>query len=173
METQASKSAGQAEVTPTGCCPPFDPATYADREVVWKDQLFVQEHVPSFFHVPIGMGRKIVRAKEQIDAAGASPEHPLMLSDEQSPWGSNLLIEVSRPVPGAEMTQLSGRFFTRVYDGPFKEMGRWAGDMEKAVSDRGQKLQKLYFAYTTCPACAKAYGHNYVVGFAKVADAPN
>jgi hypothetical protein len=29
-------------------------------------------------------------------------------------------------------------------------------------------LKKLYFSYTTCPACAKAYGKNYVVLFAQV-----
>ena len=33
---------------------------------------------------------------------------------------------------------------------------------------RGKKLETLYFGYTTCPACAKAYGENYVVLFAKV-----
>jgi hypothetical protein len=37
------------------------------------------------------------------------------------------------------------------------------------VAARGRKLEKLYFSYTTCPACAKAYGKNYVVLFAKVA----
>jgi len=31
-------------------------------------------------------------------------------------------------------------------------------------------LDKLYFGYTTCPSCAKAYGKNYVVLFAKVDD---
>lgn len=29
---------------------------------------------------------------------------------------------------------------------------------------------ELYFHYTTCPKCAKKYGHNYVVLFTEVAD---
>jgi hypothetical protein len=41
--------------------------------------------------------------------------------------------------------------------------------MRRFVAERGKKLEKLYFAYTTCPACAEAYGKNYVVLFAKVA----
>ncbi|MEK7257207.1 MAG: hydrolase [Bacteroidota bacterium] len=28
---------------------------------------------------------------------------------------------------------------------------------------QGFALKKLYFGYTTCPACAKAYGKNYVL----------
>lgn len=29
-------------------------------------------------------------------------------------------------------------------------------------------MEQLYFAYTTCPKCAKAYGHNWVIVFARV-----
>jgi len=29
-------------------------------------------------------------------------------------------------------------------------------------------MEKLFFFYTTCPKCAKAYGKNYVVLLAKV-----
>jgi hypothetical protein len=41
--------------------------------------------------------------------------------------------------------------------------------MQEYVTQKGEKLDKLYFAYTTCPACAKAYGVNYVIAFARVA----
>jgi hypothetical protein len=40
--------------------------------------------------------------------------------------------------------------------------------MTDRVQAQGRTLEKLYFAYTTCPACAKAYGKNYVIAFAKV-----
>ena len=42
--------------------------------------------------------------------------------------------------------------------------------MREYVASRGEKIEKLYFAYTTCPACAKAYGENYVVLFARIPD---
>jgi hypothetical protein len=158
-------------VTATGCCPPFYPATWDDREVVWNDRLFVRERVRSFLHVPLGMGKKVVRAQARIDAAGARPAQPLMLCDEVSPWHSELYIDVTRPVPGARMDTLSGRFLTRVYEGPFRDEPKWADDMKRRVEAQGRRLEKLYFAYTTCPACAKAYGHNYVVVFAKVGEA--
>lgn len=170
---QTTTTTEPEKVSPTGCCPPVDPSTWSDGEVVWRDHLFVKEHVTSLFHIPLNMGAKIVRAKAKIDAAGAEPSHPLMLSDEKSPWGADLFIDVSKPVPGAEMATLSGTFLTKVYDGPFSDAGKWAEDMKRHVESTGHTMQKLYFAYTTCPRCAKAYGHNYVVLFAKVGDAPS
>jgi len=40
--------------------------------------------------------------------------------------------------------------------------------MEAYVAKKGKQLKKIYFCYTTCPACAKAYGKNYVVLFAQI-----
>jgi hypothetical protein len=91
-----------------------------------------------------------------------------MLSDEKSPWSTDLYIRVTKPVPEAHMTTLSGTFLTRVYEGPYRDAPKWAANMQSFVTARGRTLEKLYFAYTTCPACSKAYGKNYVVLFAKV-----
>ncbi|MEW5847897.1 MAG: hydrolase [Myxococcota bacterium] len=161
-------SPDRAPVAPTGCCPPFDPAPYQDREVVWHDKLFVKEHVRSVFHIPLNMGSIIGHAQEKIVAAGAGPAQPLMLSDEISPWRSDLYIDVTRLVPEMEMATLTGTFLTRVYDGPYRDIPKWVDDMKRHVASRGRVLRKLYFAYTTCPRCAKAYGHNHVVLFAQV-----
>ena len=51
----------------------------------------------------------------------------------------------------------------------FRNMGKGAQDLHQYVQAHARLIEKLYFAYTTCPSCAKAYGHNYVVAFAKVA----
>jgi len=40
--------------------------------------------------------------------------------------------------------------------------------MEDYVKSRDREMEKLYFYYTTCPKCAKHYGKNFVVGFARV-----
>ncbi|MCC6996631.1 MAG: hypothetical protein IT370_18615 [Deltaproteobacteria bacterium] len=156
-------------VRPTGCCPPFDPRPWHEREVVWHDKLFVKEHVHSLLHVPVDMAKVVTRATRKIELAGAQPRQPLMLADDSSLWGCELFLDVTRPVPGAHMVTLSGTFMTKVYDGPFRNMGKWAKDMHRYVQAHARLIEKLYFAYTTCPSCAKAYGHNYVVAFAKVA----
>jgi hypothetical protein len=155
-------------VQTTGCCPPFDPAPWQDREITWHDKPFVKDHVTCLFHVPLNMGRIVMKDMALIEAAHAASDKPLMLSDEQSPWGADLYIEVKKLVPGATMAQLSGTFLTRVFEGPFRDAGRWAQEMTRDVAARGRTLEQLYFGYTTCPRCAKAYGKNYVVLFAKV-----
>ncbi|HUJ27905.1 MAG TPA: hydrolase [Myxococcales bacterium] len=160
MQTQPVQS--------TGCCPPFDPEPWKDREIVWRDKLFLKDRVHSVLHVPIDMGRKMVRNQRRIEAAHAQPLQPLTLTDENSRWGADIYLEVTAPVPGVEMARMSGTFLTRVYEGPYRNAPTWAEDMRQLVQARGRTLEKLYFAYTTCPRCARAYGRNYVVLFAKV-----
>lgn len=156
-------------VQPTGCCDPFDPKPWQDKEITWKEKLFVKDHVRSFLHIPLNMGQKIVRNMDLIERAKAQAPHQLMLTDEKSIWGADIYIDVSKNVPGARMSTLSGTFLTKVFEGPYQNAGIWATEMEHYVEKKGKKIKKLYFSYTTCPKCAKAYGKNYVVLFAQVA----
>jgi len=66
------------------------------------------------------------------------------------------------------MDKISGTFLTKVYEGPYRNAKNWCQDMAGYVKTKGRELKKMYFFYTTCPNCAKAYGKNYVVLFAKV-----
>lgn len=155
-------------IKPTGCCAPFDPEPWQDKEITWNDKLFVFDHVTSFFHIPLNMGQKIVKNLELIKKAQAESPHQLMLTDEKSSWGADIYIDVAKDVPGAKMAKISGTFLTKVFEGPYQNVGIWAKEMEKYVKDKGKEIEKIYFSYTTCPKCAKAYGKNYVVLFAKV-----
>ena len=161
----------------TGCCEPFDPEPWKDTSadgsvqakiIVWENKIFVKDHVTSFLHIPLNMGKKIVKNMELIEKAGAKAPYQLMLTDEKSPWGSDIYIDVSKNVPGAQMTTLSGTFLTKVFEGPYKNAGKWAVEMKEYVKSKGKELKKMYFSYTTCPKCAKAYGKNYVVLFAQI-----
>ena len=172
MESKESKETQPSAPQATGCCPPFDPALWPDRELTWEHKPFVKDHVLSVLHVPLNMGRRVQRNQKLIRAAGAEAPVPLMLTDEHSLWGAEIYIDVTKPVPGAEMTELSGTFLTKVYEGPFKDAGKWAEEMRRYASGMGRPVEKIYFAYTTCPACAKVYGKNYVILFAKVATPP-
>jgi hypothetical protein len=139
--------------------------------VVWENKLFVRDHLRCLFHVPLNMNARMASNQRLIEAAHAAPAQPLTLSDDRSPWGADLYIEVTRPVPGAQMAELSGTFLTNVYEGPFREAGKWAADMHRRVRAQAKEPVKLYFGYTTCPRCAKIYGKNYVVLLAQIRDA--
>jgi len=152
----------------TGCCEPFDPIPWEDKEIIWEDKLFVKDHVSSLFHIPLNMGRKVIKNMELIEKANARAPYQLMLTDEKSSWSADIYIDVSNEVPGAQMVTLSGTFLTKVFEGPYQNVGKWVKEIKEYVKEKGKSLKKLYFSYTTCPKCAKAYGKNYVVLFAQI-----
>jgi hypothetical protein len=156
------------KIKSTGCCDPFNPKLWEDKEIVWKEKVFVKDHITSFLHIPLNMGQKIVKNIELIDKANAKAVYQLMLTDEKSLWGADIYIDVSKTVPGAEMSTLSGTYLTKVFEGPYQNVGIWTKEMKEYVKNKGKELKKLYFSYTTCPKCAKAYGKNYVVLFAQI-----
>ena len=155
-------------VKSTGCCEQFNPEPWQDKEIVWKEKPFVKDHVTNLFHIPLNMGGKVIKNMELIEKASAKAPYQLMLTDENSMWGADIYIDVSKEVPGTEMTTISGTFLTRVFEGPYQNAGKWAKEMEEYVKSKGKRLEKVYFSYTTCPKCAKAYGKNYVVLFAQI-----
>ena len=152
------------------CCPKFDPATYEEKEISWKDKLFVKDVVRAIMHVPLNMGPVIQKMSKKISAAGADvPESEfLILSLEESPWKSEQFIPVTKEVAGLENVKLSGKFLTKVFEGSFREAPKWYTEMNNFVKSKGTEAKKIYSYYTTCPKCAKAYGKNYVVLFAQI-----
>ncbi|MFA6528635.1 MAG: hydrolase [Candidatus Gracilibacteria bacterium] len=155
-------------ITPTGCCEPFNPTPWQDKEITWKEKIFVTDHVTSFLHIPLNFGQKVVKNLKLIEAANAKSEHQIMLTDEKSLWGADIYIDVTDEVAGAQMTTISGTFLTKIFEGPYKDAGKWAEEMKKYVQSKKKELKKIYFFYTTCPKCAKAYGNNYVVLLAQI-----
>jgi hypothetical protein len=156
------------EKAETGCCPPFDPEPWDEKEVTWEDKLFLKDRIRSFLHIPLNFGRVMARSMEKIAAADALSPQPLLLSDENSLWGADVYVGVAKEVPGATMHRISGTFLTKVFEGPYKDIRKWLGEMQAFVASRGKTAKKTYFFYTTCPSCAKYYGKNYVVLVAQV-----
>jgi hypothetical protein len=152
----------------TGCCEPFNPEPWQDKEITWENKIFVKDHVTSFLHMPLNFGGKVVKNMKLIKTARAETADQLMLTDENSLWGADIYINVSKDVPNAQMTTISGTFLTKVFEGPFQNAGKWAKEMKEYVKSKGKELKKIYFFYTTCPKCAKAYGKNYIVLFAQI-----
>lgn len=156
------------EQSQTDCCPRFNPEPWDEKEITFQDKLFVKDHVRSFLHIPLNFGTVMVRNMERIRRAAAEVPMPVVLSDERSLWGADLYIAVSKEVPGAKTARITGIFLTKVFEGPYKDAGKWAQEMKAYVKSKNKKMEKMYFFYTTCPKCAKIYGKNYTVILAKV-----
>ncbi|MBL0170511.1 MAG: hypothetical protein IPP90_07205 [Gemmatimonadaceae bacterium] len=155
--------------TETGCCARLDVAKWNEREFQWTNKLFLKDHVRAVMHVPLNMGSVMARDQKVIEAAAAYPEDPLWLSDEVSPWGSDMYVAVNHPVPDADMVPLSGHYLTKVFEGPYRDVGKWLKEMDAYVSAKGYHTKRHLFYYATCPKCAKQFGTNQVVLFSEVA----
>jgi hypothetical protein len=154
--------------TATGCCAPLDRDRWDGRRVTWAHKRFVRGHMRAIMHVPVNFGAVMRRLHAEVEAAGAYAEEPLWLTDEVSPWGSDVYLAVDRDVPGAQVVELSGTFLTKVFEGPYRDAPRWVEQMKEHVAALGEELDELYFFYPTCPKCSKTFGKNQVVLFARV-----
>jgi hypothetical protein len=149
----------------TGCCARFNAAGWDDQVLHFKDKLFVRATTVSLAHVPLNMGKVFTRVLEHIAKAGAQDAHQiLVMSRALSAFQEEHLFAVTKPVPGEEMTTLSGDFVTKVFEGPYSAVGQWHKDMLSLAKAMGKPAKSVAFYYTTCPKCAKVYGRNPVVG---------
>jgi hypothetical protein len=78
-------------------------------------------------------------------------------------WNTHVYLAVDKEIPNAHNVTLSGNYFSKVYEGDFKDTGKWTKDFEMYTKEKGHNMKKMYMWYTTCPKCAKKYGKNYVV----------
>lgn len=144
------------------CCPRFDPAPWDDKIFEWGNKKFIKDKVFTLFYMPINFGAVVKRMMAKIEKAGAKAEEWMGLSDHTSKWNMDLYVAVDREIPGAENVTLSGKFLSKVYEGDFKETGKWMKDFAGFAKAKNAVIKKVYMWYTTCPKCAKKYGKNYV-----------
>ena len=156
------------EQSETGCCLRFNPEPWQEKEIIFKDRMFVKDNVRTIFHIPFGFGRVMLKNMTKIVKAGALSAEPLLLYRDRSLWKAEVYIAVAKDVPAAKVEEISGTFLTKVFEGPFSRSGKWVREMNKYVKSKGKEPKKIYMYYTTCPKCAKAYGKNYTVLLAEV-----
>jgi hypothetical protein len=142
------------------CCPMFDPIPWDDKVITWNNKRFIKAKVKTFFHMPIGFGKAMTKLQSEAENHGAKLDNNLSLSNHISKWNMELLLAVDKEVPTIENVFLSGDYYSRVYEGPFQDTGKWMEDYMKHIKNQNATI---YMWYTTCPKCAKKYGKNYTV----------
>ena len=156
-------------VNTTGCCPKFNPKGWDGQELHFENKEFIRATTMSLMHIPLNMGQTFSRVQSHIeDADSYDPDNCIVLSRDLSAWKAEHLFSVSKPVPEEEAVTLTGDFITKVFEGPYRKAKDWCEEMDDLVRSRGDEPSEVYFFYTTCPKCAKAYGKNYVVGVARI-----
>lgn len=154
------------------CCPQFDPKPWDHITHEWVDKPFIKKNIPQFLHMPLPLmyARTLGSMWKAAQDAGTAPEMKdfLLLAYDPSPWKSELYMSVIKEVPGAENVKFSGTFISKVFDGPFNHVPKYLNQFRRYLELVNKNAKKYYFYYTTCPKCAKKYGHNYIVAFAEI-----
>jgi hypothetical protein len=150
------------------CCPKFEPSPWDDKIITWENKRFIRDKVFTFFYMPLNFGQIMKKIDTKVRDSGGTILDGLCLSDHTSKWNMNVYLAIDKEIPGADNVNLSGNFLCKVYEGPFKDTGKWCKDFEALVKNRNQSIKKWYMWYTTCPKCAKKYGKNYVVILAEL-----
>lgn len=150
------------------CCPPFDKTLWDNKTFEWDNKLFIKDNVCAVFNIPMNFGTVMRRLDSKVQKATAFVPDWLCLSDHTSSWNMDLYLAVDKNIVGAKNVILSGIFFSKVYEGSFKDTGKWFKDFISDVKTKGLTINKIYTWYTTCPKCAKKYGKNYVVLVGKI-----
>lgn len=151
----------EKEVVPDECCPPFETERWHDKDFKWEDKLFVATTVNCFLHMPMNFGRKMRKLVPAIEVAGVSMPDGMVLAEHTSPWKMNLFIAVDKSVEGLDNVALSGNYYSKVYEGPYKDAGKWHKDFIAFLKGKSLKPGKIFFWYAYCPKCIKKYGKNY------------
>jgi len=154
------------------CCPEFNPAPWNKTTHEWKEKPFLVKTVPQFMHMPLpGVYGKAVTALNALaEEEKILPDTKdfLMLAMDPSPWQSELYLAVTAEKPGLPVKKLSGTYASMVFDGSYSKVPDYITRMDKWLSEEGMIAKNYLFYYTTCPKCAKKYGHNYIVAFAEI-----
>ncbi|MCE1198188.1 MAG: hypothetical protein LWW85_04410 [Marinilabiliales bacterium] len=150
------------------CCPEFDPHPWDDVTLHWKDKIFVMGSVMTFLYNPLNFGSVIKKMDKAIHEEGADWKEGLCLSDHTSKWNMDLYIAVDKPVKSLDNKIMTGMFYCKAYEGPFRDTGKWHKDFEQRLAEKGIAEGKIYLWYTTCPKCARKYGKNWVVMLADI-----
>ncbi|MFH1711608.1 MAG: hydrolase [Patescibacteria group bacterium] len=155
------------------CCPKFNLEKWDEKTHNWDEKKFIKESIPTLFHMPFPpmIGKKITKMMamaEDAKAVSANKEDVLILFADPSPFKSEIYLSVTDNVSKANNEKISGKFISKVFDGPFNAVPKFIKELNEYLSKSDQKAKKYYIHYAYCPGCAKKARHNYMVLFAEI-----
>jgi len=150
------------------CCVRLDAADWDKKEIEWEDKPFYKAKYRTIFHIPLNIGGVVTRTMAELDSRGLAEDPPMMLSKEESMFSSTMLFSLNEDASDLNTEKLSGKYASRLFEGGYREMGKWIRETKLYCSEIGKEAKELLFWYATCPKCAKKYGGVQTVIFAKV-----
>lgn len=154
------------------CCPKFNPKKWDKRIHKWKNKLFIKESMPTFFHIPFPwiISKKIIKLCKMAEDAKVelAPLDALLLFHDSSAFKSEIYLSVKKTIKGAKNISVSSTFFSRAFEGPYSSVPKFMKQMYMELKEKKLVVKDYYIHYAYCPKCAKKFGTNYIVIFAKI-----
>lgn len=157
------------------CCPKFNPKIWDKKTFEWKNKLFIMNSMPTLFHMPFLflINKKMTNlfdTAKKAKAMDSKKENILVLFHDPHAFKSEIMLSVNKKVKDANNISLSGTFEAMVFDGPYNGIPKFMKKMNAYLKKKKLKAEPkdYYVHYAYCPGCAKKYGHNYMILFAKV-----
>jgi hypothetical protein len=155
------------------CCPELNVEKWDKKTIQWEQKRFIKVTMPTLFHMPLPsmLGKKMMKLHELAVKENATIEdvsEALILFRDPSAFKSEIYYAVTKEVPGADNCEISGNFESVVYDGSYNKVPVFMKEMDSYLKQTGKTAKDYYIHYAYCPKCAKNYGHNYMILFARI-----
>ncbi len=155
------------------CCPKFNPEKWDGKTHEWNNKPFIKEAMPTLFHIPLPMiiNKKVTKIWKMAEVAQkieSNPEDTLLLFRDPSAFRSEIYLSVAGPVSDANNVNISGTFISKVYSGPYSAVPKFMKQMNEYLKSQNKEAKDYYVHYAYCPGCAKKFGNNYMIFFAKI-----
>lgn len=155
------------------CCPEFHPEKWDQKTQTWEGKQFIKDSIPTFFHIPFPpmIGQKMTKLWKMVEGshkAEPNKTDTLLLFRDPSAFKSEMYVSVTGPVPDANNVSISGTFISKVFSGAYNAVPKFMKQMDEFLAKDGKKAKDYYIHYAYCPQCAKKYGNNYMILFARI-----
>jgi len=87
---------------------------------------------------------------------------------DPSAFKSEIYLSVTGNVSGANNAKISGTFIGKVFAGDYNAIPGFIKQMNEYLAKKGKTAKDYYVHYAYCPKCAKKYGNNYMILFARI-----
>jgi len=172
MEKIKTENQNKTETQKKICCPIFNPEKYDNKVHNWNKKSFLKESIFTIFHMPIPwtINKKIKSLCNQAKNNNIEYklEDTLILFEDTSAFKSNIYLSTTNSIPTENNIEISGKFLSKVYDGPYKDTPKFIIQMNEYLKEQNKTAKKYYIHYAYCPKCSKKYSHNYMVLFAEI-----
>jgi hypothetical protein len=108
------------------CCPRFNPEPWDDKTLTWENRRFRERpsNKLSSHSAELRLGH-VNRNVGAIESTDASPETMVSPGRREFSLGSDVYIEVTKVIPGANMATISGTFLSKVFEGAYQSIRKW------------------------------------------------